>query len=291
MQVHDTSNLLKNLLIILASFLSCMLIAGVAMTALSGLLPSGTRESYLIVSVVQNLIGFCGTALISGYVISRKPLKFSGLTEKVGIMPFIGVIIVFLIALPSMNQLIYYNSNISFPDSMNEFEKWMKSLEESSAAISEILLRTQSIVGLVSGILIIGLITGFSEELLFRGTLQKVLTDVNSIGKWGIWIAAFIFSVVHLQFYGFVPRLLLGAFFGYLLFSTGSIWPGVFAHALNNSIVVVSAWLSQKYSGFNLDEDFGVIHSGIPYPAIFSLIALIFFFKYFYHYFFNGKQG
>ena len=61
-----------------------------------------------------------------------------------------------------------------------------------------------------------------------------------------IWITAIIFSAVHFQFYGFIPRVLLGAFFGYLALWSGSLWLPIFAHALNNSLVVISTWLTKR---------------------------------------------
>jgi hypothetical protein len=61
-----------------------------------------------------------------------------------------------------------------------------------------------------------------------------------------IWITAFIFSTMHFQFYGFIPRLLLGAFFGYLAFWSRSLWLPIFAHTLNNSMVVISTWLIKQ---------------------------------------------
>ena len=58
-----------------------------------------------------------------------------------------------------------------------------------------------------------------------------------------IWITAFIFSAVHMQFYGFVPRMLLGALFGYMFVWTGSLWVPVLMHFVNNGIAVVVNYL------------------------------------------------
>ena len=67
-----------------------------------------------------------------------------------------------------------------------------------------------------------------------------------------IWTTAIIFSAMHFQFYGFIPRVLLGAFFGYLAFWSGSLWLPIFAHALNNSLVVLSTWLVKR-NAINID--------------------------------------
>ena len=94
----------------------------------------------------------------------------------------------------------------------------------------------------------VGTMTGFSEELFFRGGLQGILSRTNMGSAAAVWIAAIIFSTMHFQFFGFIPRLLMGAFFGYLLVWSRCLWVPVFAHALNNSIVVISSALSGNQS-------------------------------------------
>jgi hypothetical protein len=85
-----------------------------------------------------------------------------------------------------------------------------------------------------------------SEELFFRGVLQNVLIDCFKNKHVGVWVGAIIFSAFHLQFYGFLPRILMGAYLGYLLVWTGSLWPGIIAHFLNNGLAVYVAWLANK---------------------------------------------
>lgn len=87
-----------------------------------------------------------------------------------------------------------------------------------------------------------------------------------------MWATAFIFSAVHLQFFGFFPRLLMGAFFGYMVLWTGSIWASVFAHALNNSLVVINYWMLA--SGI-IDYDVnGLIYDGSFYSIMVAVISV-----------------
>lgn len=281
---------IKNLLILAGCFCAMLLTAGIAASGVTLLFESGTRDCYLAQSALQNIIAFCATSFLTAFFISRTPLEFLGLGERVDRRPFLGVIIVFILAMPAMNQLIYYNSLISLPDSLAGVEEWMRNMEQANAEVTEKILSANSVSGLISGILFIGVLTGFSEELLFRGTLQNILTRFSGLGKWAIWISAFIFSAVHLQFYGFFPRLLLGAFFGYTLYSTRSIWPTVFAHALNNSLVVAGYWVTHNYSeGFSIDN-LGVTAEGFPIIAGISAVATILFFIRYYKFFFNGGK-
>ena len=102
-------------------------------------------------------------------------------------------------------------------------EKWMKDAEESAAEITKAFLDVKTIPGLVFNVFMIAFLPAVGEELLFRGIIQRIFTDMTKSHHWGIWISAILFSAMHFQFYGFVPRVLLGALFGYLLVWSGSI--------------------------------------------------------------------
>ena len=89
-----------------------------------------------------------------------------------------------------------------------------------------------------------------------------------------VWISALIFSAMHFQFYGFVPRLVLGAFFGYMYLWSGSLWVPVVGHAINNTAVVVLTWLKEQGIASSIDS-VGVAESSVPYAAIASVLATL----------------
>ena len=91
-----------------------------------------------------------------------------------------------------------------------------------------------------------GLLTGLGEEMFFRGALQRICCDGMRRRHLAVWTAAFVFSTLHFQFFGFVPRLVLGAFFGYAYLWSGSLWVPVIGHALNNSAVVAFMWMGNN---------------------------------------------
>lgn len=281
--------LISNLMIFMCAFLFCFILSALVGSILSNAFPLMSRESMLTLSACQNIIGFCGAAIITAFLTTEKPFRFLGLSKWPGWRPFAGAAIVLIIGIPFLNQLIYYNSLMHFPEALSGIEQWMRAMENQTAEMTLILLDVDSVGAMLAGVLIIGVLTGFSEELLFRGTLQRTLNQSPAFGQWAIWITAFIFSAVHLQFYGFIPRLLLGAFFGYILYSTGSIWPGAFAHALNNSLVVVTTWMERKDLIENSDQ-WGVSTEGLPVLASISFAAIILFFVFCYRYFFPSWQ-
>ena len=252
----------------------------------------GTRWYYLIQSLSQCLIGFIGASIAAAYWMAFRPWSFLATDRTAGLGPYFGVVIVYLLATPALNQLVWWNEHVSLPERFYGLQEWMRNLEDSSARITDIILNTSSVAGLVSGILIIGFLTGLAEEMLFRGALQRTIATFPPLRHLSIWIAAFIFSAMHLQFFGFFPRFVMGLFFGYLLQTTGSLWPGVWAHSLNNSIIVLVAWLTNRgVMDMKFFSEWGVAESGFPTVAFMSVIITVIFFIFFYKFFFCPSRG
>jgi membrane protease YdiL (CAAX protease family) len=128
-------------------------------------------------------------------------------------------------------------------------------------------------------IFMIAILPGIAEELIFRGAIQRSFKRMFQNPHVAIWLAAFVFSVIHVQFYGFVPRLLLGAAFGYLCYWGGSLWYAMFAHFLNNAYAVGVAWYLQR-NNMPLNEETTATHFDW-YVCILSLLATILLIIYF----------
>ena len=121
---------------------------------------------------------------------------------------------------------------------------------------------------------LIAVIPAIGEEFVFRGILHKVFRQWTGNAHIAVWISAFLFSAMHMQFYGFLPRLFLGAVLGYMLVSTGNIWVPVLAHFFNNTAAVTVFYL--KHNNYiTLDIEQIGLGSGAFLYAIFSLIATV----------------
>ena len=254
-------------------FIMLIAVSGLA-TIINGL-DTNLRSAGLAVAAIQDVLLFITPALIYARVFSHSPLKELEMTRTIEWRQCIGVCILFFAAYPALNQVIAWNEMLSFPPSMQGFENILREMENQASQASEVLLGTSSIGGMISGILIIGCLTGLAEELFFRGAIQRSMEESGVNSHIAIWIAAIIFSTLHFQFFGFVPRLLLGAFFGYLLYWSKSIWVSAFAHALNNSIVVVTAYLTQKEL-ITIDvEEIGISTNGFHWMPLVSGVLFI----------------
>ncbi|MDE6556296.1 MAG: CPBP family intramembrane metalloprotease, partial [Duncaniella sp.] len=156
------------------------------------------------------------------------------------------VVLLFIVMVPLMNLLIEWNASLHLPDSMGSIETWMRNAETNAALQTDMMLAGTGVGVLIVNLLVIAVMAGVSEELFFRAGLQRLLTTGGVNIHVSVWACALIFSAFHLQFFGFFPRLLLGALFGYLLVASKSVWLPAAAHMLNNAMVVVTVWLHNR---------------------------------------------
>ena len=240
------------LLLILATLL-CFIMGSVLVGIIVGSSPTGVRMRLAI--IVQDLFVFILPALIVAVMVTRRPADFLRVRKAPRASLIFLTVLTLIAAAPAMNWIIELNKGMHLPESMSAIEELMRSAEESAAAQIELLTNNFSIGGLIVSILIIGVMAGFSEELYFRGTMQRIFASTPMNCHVAIWATAVIFSAMHMQFFGFFPRMLLGAFLGYLTYWSGSLWLAVIAHAVNNSMAVIIMWMNKtNVSSVNLDE-------------------------------------
>ncbi|MBD3630569.1 CPBP family intramembrane glutamic endopeptidase [Cyclobacterium sp.] len=141
--------------------------------------------------------------------------------------------------------LVYLNMNVEFPEALSELEAMFREKEDQLMELTKFLTDFDSTAELLMGILVIGILAGVGEEYLFRGIIQPKLHNYTGNAHLGVWITAFIFSAIHFQFYGFLPRLMLGALFGYLYLYSGTLIYPMLAHILNNTFTLILVYLNK----------------------------------------------
>ena len=142
-----------------------------------------------------------------------------------------------------MNEL---NQHATLPAVLKGLEDWMKAAENRAGELTKVFLGTNTYIGLAVNLFVIALLPAIGEELLFRGALQRLLGELTRNKHAGIVLSAIAFSALHMQFYGFLPRMMLGIYFGYLVLWSGSLWPAIIGHFINNATAVVFYFVQQK---------------------------------------------
>lgn len=194
--------------------------------------------------LLQSVATFLLPALAGAYLWSNTPMQWLHLNSKPSWQEALAAVVVMLLAIPGINLLSAWNQQMVLPEWMSGIEQWMRMQEDAAAQLTEQFLRVDTVGGLLVNIGLMALLPAVGEELTFRGVVQGMFTRNKHVA---IWATAAIFSFVHMQFYGFLPRMLLGAMFGYMLWWTGSLWVPMLMHFVNNCAAVVVAYLAYNH--------------------------------------------
>ncbi|GAB2492026.1 CPBP family intramembrane glutamic endopeptidase [Algoriphagus taiwanensis] len=239
--------------------------------------PNG-RMALLFVQGIGSGIGFWVAAWIIMKYIEKADLHWEIQGERLNSKNLILSLGITFGAMLFNGLLVYWNAQLTLPESMAGLENWMKEMETQLMELTKYLTDFQTIPELLAGVLVIGVLAGVGEEVFFRGLVQPKMQSYLKSPHWGIWITAIIFSAIHVQFYGFVPRVFLGALFGYLYHYSGSLWYPILAHIFNNGLTVLIVYFSNQGA---LDFDLESTDT-VSYPAaLFGLLVLILGFLYF----------
>ena len=161
-----------------------------------------------------------------------------------------------VVSLPFVSYLVQWNESLVLPDFLSQFEIWAKEKEEFLKKITQAMTKLDSGFELIVGMLVIALLPALGEELVFRGYLQNKFVQLFGSVHVAIWLSAFLFSAIHFQFYGFVPRMILGAIFGYLYLFTGQFHLPVIAHFTNNGLMLIMMYLKNKeYIKYDIESE------------------------------------
>lgn len=210
------------------------------------------------IRIIQTLQTFCifilpPFILCGMYGVSSKQfLSLKAPDWKSALMGMLSIVVM----MPLLNAVVAWNAGLHLPAAFQGMESWMRASEDTAKLITDKLMAGTSALDLTQNLIIIAVLAGFGEELFFRGLLMRILTDAlktkggPGLKPWvmhvSIWTIAILFSAIHMQFFGFFARMLIGAWLGYLLWWTGSIWVPVLAHFTNNALSTLTMFGQNK---------------------------------------------
>lgn len=287
------------LLILVVVFLGFALIGPLVGFLITKPYVQGTFEDYL--TALQNLSEHPelkiqvyvvqGCATLVGLIIAPMLLLNAQKTNASGFFRFsqlqlvpVAVTIILVITFMLVNSVfIAWNANIHFPEFMRGFEEWAKAKEKLAEETTRVLTQFDSGGELILAILVIAILPAIGEELVFRGMIQNEFYRGTKNIHLSIWISAVLFSAIHMQFFGFVPRMLLGALFGYLYHWSGQLSIAILAHFVNNAFQVLMIYFAQ---GGYVDKDVVESNDALPWPGVaIGTVATIFLLHYFHRYY------
>ena len=202
------------------------------------------------------------------------------LSQKINRQTVLLAIAIMLIANPFVAYLMQWNQSLVLPDFLETVQRWMEVSEQKAMQLTEAFLAMNSMGDLFINLFLIALIPAIGEELLFRGVLQQLFAKWTGKIHLAIFISAFLFSAIHMQFFGFLPRLVLGLILGYMFYWSKNLWLPILAHFTNNALAILFAYhfVADKVQIDFLNEEIPVNFSGafISFLAVALLMYLLY---------------
>ena len=189
--------------------------------------------------LIQFLGLFVIPSLLFAYFSDPRPMEYIGLKQKGSPYYWLLGVASLLLAIPLVQYTGELNKQIHFGEGM---QQWMQSMEDSAAEQIKFMLGNNTLSDLLLNIIFIAFFAGVGEELFFRGVLQRLFIKATQSPWMGILISAVVFSAFHFQFFGFIPRFLLGVVLGCIYWYSGSIWPAMAAHFLYDAVLITLAY-------------------------------------------------
>ncbi|WP_323755221.1 CPBP family intramembrane glutamic endopeptidase [Roseivirga sp.] len=236
-------------------------------------------QSQLLIS--QSLYTVVFTFLVPWFYmknLARKPMNVVFGESKTESFPLALAVFVTIAFVFVNGFIIEWNENIQLPEFMAGFERLARQMEDSMKETTEMFTTFDSFGTFLLAFVVVAILPGIGEELLFRGLLQNSLHRWSKNAHIAIWVSAFIFSAIHMQFYGLSPRMVLGALFGYLYVWSGNLWYPIIAHITNNGFALIVAYMYQaEVTEINPDEPDTVPgYAGIVALIVVSFLLFVF---------------
>ncbi|MEM6643488.1 MAG: CPBP family intramembrane glutamic endopeptidase [Bacteroidota bacterium] len=225
-------------------------------------------ESLLIMQGVSQILIFIVLALLLTYLLLRYDVKLffarlSGTEVALTFLVSAGAIVV-------ISALGSWNMELDFGD--GSFAAFSRKMEDQLKIVTEHITDFRSTKHFLIALIAVAVIPAVSEELLFRGLLQPLLSQVIRNHHVAIWLTGILFSAIHLQFYGFFPRMLLGVAFGYLYYWSGKLSLAMLAHFFNNAFALILLAMAQaEVIPLEVDD----MNQSAPWPIVLVCTILV----------------
>ncbi len=222
--------------------------------------------------VLNQLSMFIIPPFVLYFLLRKKIENYLGLSISPNINTFIALVFLYIFSIPFIQWSMEINQHMSLPEALSGVESWMKEKEDIGALITEKFLNVSTLSGFLLNIIMMAVLPAIGEELLFRGLLMRWFSKAISNIHINIIITAFLFSAIHMQFFGFLPRFILGIILGYSYYWTKSIWAPIWLHFINNATTVtVYYWAFNSNSNVNPEEVGNV--AGLEYVLLSVIIV------------------
>ncbi len=242
-------------------------------------------QSMKLLTALQHVFLFIVPALLASFLFSGNMFRYLSF-NKSNVSMYVTVILIMILAIPVINYTGLINSKLDLPENFSGLEHTLRQLEEKAEKMTLEFLNVSTFQAYLINLLIIAVLPALGEELIFRGVMLNLFKEWFKNIHIAVFIGAFIFSFIHFQFFGFLPRFLLGILFGYLMVWSGNIWLPITAHFINNAFAVSFYYFGNSEETLKKAEHFGAERSTFIFLIFsFFILALLL-----YRFYKNGKE-
>lgn len=202
--------------------------------------PLQERNLVRVVNLFSQLFVFTLPAALTAYLVYKKDGYRYFRLDRGGSVNIFSAAVILIFGVFVFSQFMYWvNQQLPLPD-------WADSMEGEAAEMIKGILVMDTTAEFLLTLFVVAVLPAVGEELVFRGIVQQQLERAAGNPVAAIWMAAFIFSAFHLQFAGFLPRMLLGAGLGYLFLWTRSLWVPITAHFFINGMQIAGQYIQKN---------------------------------------------
>lgn len=278
----------SQLALLLALTGGCFILSGLALALLGNLIfhvPLASLPTIMmqkehanwarLINTIVAAISFGLPSIILAFIISRTPFQYLGFHSKMQVRQLGILVIITIASIMLAGALAELNQQIPLPKDWAIAAKAMEAEYQKSVMAMAYM---PNFAHFLFAMLTIAAAPAIFEELLFRAGLQNIFIGLTRSPIWGILITAILFSAIHFSYYGFIPRIALGALLGLVYYYGKNIWLNIFFHFLNNAIIVIQLYVAGLYGKSiekTMDEKMPV------WWGIVAAILLVFLFQHF----------
>ncbi len=232
--------------LVLLAILGNILVGGLAVLIGWSDFESLSITEMMLLNIVSAVFSLGLPAMFLAYLDPKPMLKFLRLDRGIRLGPAVITALATIVLIPLLLQTLKWNYMMELPAFLSEIEAWMREMEEFAAELTKDILTMNTIGQLVFALITVAVFPALTEELFFRGGIQQALRKGMGNPHVAIWLTGAIFSAIHFQFFGFIPRMLMGVMMGYLFYWSKNLWYPILAHFLNNGLQVIGVYFGNQ---------------------------------------------
>lgn len=213
---------------------------------------------------------FVVPALSAAYLFSKNPAKYLKLNPVPKPLLIILLLVITSLGSNAISDLLFrFTAAIPWPDALAFIKDALDRMKGDMTDQMRQFLVMDNLWQFAFSFFVMAILPAVGEELLFRGVVQKVVKKGFENTHVAVWVTAFLFALLHQQFYAFLSIVALGVVLGYLKEWSKSLWVPIILHLINNGAIITGVYfLDLPY------DNESMLTEGVDWEVTLSMLLL-----------------